>query len=256
MSIRQVLRVGVGVAVGLLMAVLPACGDQSPAGSGAGARSPEKLAAALVTEKELGDGWTILAPPETGDRSGVISDADRDKLPRMEFCAKASEESTKAVDALEWDAFRQLNLATATDSSQPTERESGDRTRPQHHIVFVQEFLMSGDAAGISKTYDALASGIRACWGEVTKYPDGEVGSSQALDVPAIGEARLGTRDIVTEPGPAGETGIWDIRNVIARDGDVLVAVTIAEITTPKVTPVIGDSEIEDILTTIAGKLS
>ena len=114
---------------------------------------------------------------------------------------------------------------------------------------------MSQDAATVTETYDALAAGIEACWDEVTTYPDGEVGRSESFEVQAIGDDRTGTREIVTEPGPARRARTWDLRYVIARDGDVLLGITIAEITTPKVESILDDATIEEIITTIADKL-
>lgn len=257
MSVQRIFE-SAGVVVLLLgMSVLSACGGESATDSDAGARSPSELAAHLVTEQDLGEGWTIVANPETEtkDDPGVITDANRDTLPRIEFCDKAGADSRAAALDLKWGAFRQLNLATPTEAAQPTDRPSDDTTRPEHDLVFVQEFLMSGTTAEIRSAYDALAAGVQACWGVTTEYPDGEVGTSESLQVPTLGDERVGSRDIVTEPGPGTEAGIWDLRSVIARDGNVLVGVTIAEVTTPAVEPVLDDAQIARILTTIVDRL-
>lgn len=260
MGIHRICRIS-GVAAGVVaMVVFAACGDDPAADSDGGPMSPEELAAVLVTAEDLGEGWSVLEGPEasTGAEPGVVTDETREMLPRIEFCAEASEESTAAADAasaLDWAAFRQLNLATETEMSQPSDPEPGTRQPPQHDLVFVQEFLISADATEVEETYDALASGIEACWGVVTTYPDGERGRSTALEVPAIGDDRVGSREVVLEPGPARRTAKWDIRNVLARDGEVLIGITIAEITTAKVEPVLDDAAIEEIITTISAKL-
>lgn len=256
MSVQRIVE-SAGVVVLLLgMSVLSACGE-SATDSDADARSPSELAAHLVTEQDLGDGWTIVANPETEteDEPGVITDANRDTLPRIEFCDKAGADSRAAALDLKWGAFRQLNLATPTEATQPTDRPSDDTMRPEHDLVFVQEFLMSGTTAETRSAYDALAAGVEACWGETTEYPDGEVGTSESLQVPTLGDERVGSRDIVKEPGPGAEAGTWDLRSVIVRDGNVLLGVTIAEVTTPTVEPVLDDAQIARILTTIVDKL-
>lgn len=82
----------------------------------------------------------------------------------------------------------------------------------------------------------------------------GRRGRSQSLDVPDVGDARVGTREVVEEPGDKPAT--WDIRNVLVRDGAVLVAVTVAEIVAgDQIEPTLDDSDVEDIITTIADKL-
>lgn len=232
------------LAAGTLL--LASCGGESGTDSGTGpgtgaVHNPEQLAAALVVPGDLGDGWAVQQPPEEADRvgPGVVTDDQRDKLPRIEFCPEASTGATEAAEGLEWQAFTQLNLDTG---------------QPRRHLVFVQEFLLSDEAARVAETYDDLESGITACLRQTTEYPDGEVGRSQSLDVPDVGEARVGTREVVEEPGDKPAT--WDIRNVLVRDGAVLMAVTVAEIVAgDQIEPTLDDSDVEDIITTIADKL-
>lgn len=245
-------RCGVALVAAMLLA-LAACGDETTTVSGQAGASPEDLAAVLVTPEDLGEGWSVTPDPETGGTSGVVSEEMRDMLPRIQFCGKASAEAVAAAKSLRWDAFRQLNLATETEMSQPTSPEPGER--PEHDLVFVQEFLMSGDPAEVEATYDALESGVRACWGERTVTEDGEKDRTLRLRVPAVGEDRVGTRDIVTEPGPGRHAAKWDLRSVLARDGEVLFSIMVAEVTTPKVEPVLDEAAVADIVTTIADKL-
>lgn len=245
-------RRSVAIASAVLL-TLAACGNETTTSSTGAGTSSEELAASLVTAEDLGDGWSVTPDPETGETSGVVSEEVRDKLPRIQLCEKASAEAVAAAKALRWEAFRQLNLATETESSQPATPKPGQP--PQHDLVFVQEFLMSGDPADVQATYDALESGIRACWGERTVTEDGEKDRTLRLRVPAVGEDRVGTRDIVTEPGPGRRAATWDLRSVLARDGEVLFSIMVAEVTTPKVDPVLDDAAVADIITTIADKL-
>jgi hypothetical protein len=250
-------RGGACLFAGLLLAVT-ACGGEPATVSGGATTSPGDLAAVLVTPSDLGQRWTTNVPPDSqpDETPGVITDANRDKLPRLEFCAKASEQVPKAADAavaLHWDAFRQLDYATETRSMTPSPTP-GDRP-PQHDIVFVQEFLLSDTPATVQQTQEALASGVDICRGEVTRYPDGEVGRILPFQAPAIGDARIGWRDVVREPGHGGHSATWDLRSVLARQGGVLVWIMVAEVATEKVTPTLSRARVNEIVTTIAAKL-
>lgn len=252
------MRIRAAVALAALVLALPACGDEPAEDSGAGPASPQELAAVLVAPEDLGEGWSVVNYPDSGAElaSGVVTEETSKMLPQFEFCDAASEESDAAADALQWVAFRQLDYDTGTETAPPTSRGPDDQARPEHHLVFVQEFLLSAPAADVEQTYDALAPGVEACWGETTEYPDGEVGSSTRLEVPDVGDDRIGTRELVEEPGPADRSATWDLRTVIARDGDVLLVIMVAEITTPGVQPMLDDATVDGYLTTIVDKLS
>lgn len=241
-----------GVAAVLLALALAGCGqDSSDDRASSDASSPEQLAAALVVDADLGTGWSTTRMPDFPELSetGVVSDEAQDMLPRMQPCEKASEEDQAVADALAWDAFRQLDLATDTPTGSPAPGRP-----PVHHLVFAQEFLGSGTADETEATYDALVSGGDACLGTETTG-DGETVRTTGMAVPDLGDASHGWRSVVTEPGPAGRTATWDLRQVLVRDGGVLLMAQVAEITTPGVETVLDDAEVESILRTMVDKL-
>jgi hypothetical protein len=123
-----------------------------------------------------------------------------------------------------------------------------------HHLVFVQEFLTSGAADEVQTTYAALAAGTAACLGRHTTK-DGETVRSTPLAVPDLGDSRYGWRDVVTEPGPPAHRTLWNLREVLVRDGEVLMMATVAEIASPGVPTVVDDAEAASIMTTMADKL-
>jgi hypothetical protein len=223
-------------------------GDSPGAGSGsswsAGAvPTAEQLASVLVTVDDLEGEWTSWEGPDASPTGvpGVVPEDQRGNLPRLEFCDKAGEASVQAAEQLRWAAFRQLNLTT------PDE--------PRSHQVFAQEFLLAGVPSEVASTYAALQAGIEACTGVTTEYGDGVVGHSRALEVPALGDASTGTHEIVEEPSPRGPA-TWDIRNVVVRDGAVLMSVQLGEVTVGKeIERVMDRATVDSIVTTIAQKL-
>jgi hypothetical protein len=154
-----------------------------------------------------------------------------------------------STDDLEWDAFRQLDLATGTPTGTPSPGHP-----PVHHLVFAQEFLASAPVDETRATYDALVSGGDACLG-TEKTRDGETVRTTGRTAPDVGDASHGWRSVVTEPGPAGRTATWDLRQVLVRDGGVLLMAQVAEITTPGVDTVLDDAEVGSIVGTMVDKL-
>ncbi|WP_107774201.1 hypothetical protein [Nocardioides sediminis] len=242
-----------GLAAALLVVALSGCGEDSTPGTTTAPepQSPETLASALVEPADLGAAWSVTRMPDFPELSetGVVSDEAQDMLPRMEPCQKATEQERAAAEDLEWDAFRQLELATGT----PTGSPSPGRP-PVHHLVFAQEFLGEGAVDETKTTYDALVSGGDACLG-TEKTRDGETVRTTGLTVPDLGDASHGWRSMVTEPGPAGRTATWDLRQVLVRDGGVLLMAQVAEITTPGVDTVLDDAEVEEMVQTMVDKL-
>ena len=243
----------IGLAAALLALALSGCGeDSTPGGTTAPERpTPETLASALVEPADLGADWSVTRMPDFPELSetGVVTDEVRPMLPQVHLCEKADDAAQEAVDALEWGAFRQLELATGT----PTESPSPGRP-PVHHLVFAQEFLASGEPEEMEATYDAVVAGADACLG-TEKTPDGESVETTELEVPVMGDASHGWRDLVTEPGPAGRTATWDLRQVLVLDGGVLLMGQVAEITTPEVATVLDDARVEEMLQTMVDKL-
>lgn len=222
-----------GIAVAAAIVVTGCGGGGTPVDNGPSAKA---LATKLVVASDLGTGWTVFDPPEGYGGPGVVTEKTRKTLPRMDFCDKASAASRKAATSLPWEAFTQQHYATGSD----------------RHLVFVQEFLLSDKAGDVRRTFDLLASGIRACEGDRSVSPDGETITQGTLDLPALGQDRTGFRDTVAEPGDNPTT--WDLRSVLVRDGTVLVGITIAEIVPPDVPKVVSDDKETTMMTTIVDK--
>lgn len=226
-------HLGASIAVAVLL--LAGCGgtDEPPPGG----PSASDLAAMLVEADDLGTGWDVNAPPEDYGSYGVVTDENRGMVPRMQFCDQAGAGSEAAASNLDWEAFTQFNYETGDD----------------RHLVFVQEFLRSDAAEDVRATYDDLAAGISACDGVRTEYPDGETGTQGSLEVPEVGDDRVGSRETVSEPGDRSAT--WDIRSLLARDGTTLIGVTVVEIVAPGTEKVLDDAEVRDLMTAIADKV-
>jgi hypothetical protein len=243
----------IGLAAAFLALALSGCGeDSAPEPTTASEPlSAETLASALVEPGDLGAGWSVTRMPDFPELSetGVVTDEVRPMLPQLHLCDQADDEAQQAVDALEWGAFRQLDLDTGT----PSESPSPGRP-PMHHLVFAQEFLASDEPDGMEATYDAIVAGADACLG-TEKTPDGETVQTTELDVPDMGDASHGWRSVVTEPGPAGRSATWDLRQVLVLDGGVLLMGQVAEITTPEVATVLDDAGVEEMLQTMVDKL-
>lgn len=222
-------RTSASVVVAALL--LAGCGstDEPPPGG----PSASELAGTLVEADDLGTGWAVNAPPEDYGGYGVVTDENRGMVPKLQFCDRASADAVAAASELDWEAFTQVNYETGND----------------RHLVFVQEFLRSDTADDVRQTYADLASGIRACEGVRSEYPDGEVGTQSSLDVPEVGDDRVGSRELVSEPG--GSAATWDIRSLLARDGTTLIGVTVVEIVAPGTEKVLDDGDVRDLMTTI-----
>ena len=212
-----------------------ACGGGTPVDNGPSAKA---LAAKLVAASDLGTGWTVYDPPEGYGGPGVVTEKSRKTIPRMDFCDKASAASRKTATGLPWKAFTQHHFATGSD----------------RHLVFLQEFLLSDKAGDVRRTFDLLTEGIQACEGDRSVSPDGETITQSALDLPALGQDRIGFRDTIAEPGD--NPTMWDLRSVLVRDGTVLIGITIAEIVPPGVPKVISDDQATTMMTTIVDKAS
>lgn len=227
----------------LLLAAGGGCGSDNgslPTDGGAvPVASAEQLAGMLVTAGDLEGEWT---PWERfaewpGGKPGVIPEDQRPLLPRIEPCAEAGAAAAEAARKLTWQAFTQLHLKGAD---------------PAKNMVFVQEFLLAGDAAAIQSTFAALRDGMVACLGKQTETPDGEICTSQAAEVPAVGDDRIAERDLVDEPGGRAT---WDGRQALVRDGTVLMGVTVFEVMLGESTKLLGVDDLDAILTAAARKL-
>jgi hypothetical protein len=195
--------------------MLAACGDDEDSSPTA-----EQLAAQLVTVDSFEGDWTINAGPPDGTdlTSGIVPEDQRDMLPTVELCDAASVEAQDAAESLTWMAFRQLDL----DEDDPIDPPS-DRTG---HMVFVQQFLTSGDDDELAATFELLRSGSEACFGPIAAADEGP-GQAEAMPVPAVGDARFGVLTTIEEAGGSAE---WRLHNAFVLDDDVMMSFLVVDI--------------------------
>jgi hypothetical protein len=195
--------------------VLAACGDEQDAPPTA-----EQLAAQLVTVDSFDGDWTINAGPDDGTdmTSGVIPEDQRDMLPTVELCDAASPEAQAAVESLTWMAFRQLDLDEDDPIDPPNDRAG--------HMVFVQQFMTSGDGDELAATFELLRSGSEACFGPIAAGEEGP-GQAVAMPVPSVGDARFGVLTTIEEAGGWAE---WRLHNAFVVDNDVLMSFLVVDI--------------------------
>lgn len=228
-------RVMVWSAAGAVLFV--ACATEPP--------TSEDLAAALVDVGDFEGEWTIDLGPdeETQPLSGVVTDEQRDLLPSIDLCDAASDEADAVVDRLEWKAFRQLNRSVDDSVNLPTDREG--------HIVFVQEFLLSGAARDLAADFDALRSGLDSCLGDI---PAGEEGPGfvSAVSLSDVGDQRAG---FLYEIGEAGGSGTWYVYSVLVREGDVLLSMTVADVVMGDLEPIIDLPSVDEMIRVAVDKL-
>ena len=206
----------------------------------------EQLASVLVAEGDYEGMWTVNVPPDAQmGVSGVVSEEQQAMLPRLELCDRASAESRAAVEALRWQAFRQLDQS----EENPIDMASGDRVG---HMIFVQEFLTSGDPAEIEATFTALRDGMRACQGEIPAGDEGP-GMTEPMAIPDVGDDRYGD---LTNLGEAGGGAYWLLHNSLVRQGTVLMDLQVVDIVMGEgVEPEYTTEDIATFLTTAVEKL-
>lgn len=228
----------VGLGLTAVLALGGCGGDDDPGSAAPAGPTASQLAASLVDAGDLGAGWAVLQPPAEYGGVGVVTDKNRELVPRLDLCDDAPAGSRSAASDLAWEAFTQVNF------------ETGD----ERHLIFVQEFLRSDEADAVRTSYDLIAAGMRACRGARSVTDDGETIVESAFDVPALGAARIGNRQLVTEPGPASGAATWDLRQVLVRDGTRLVGVTVAEIRAPGRAATLDEDGIAELITTVVDK--
>lgn len=211
----------------------------------------EEVASSLLRTTDFDGEWTILSPPEWADAatSGVVPDALRDMLPRLELCDRADPDALAAADDLAWMAFRQLDLAVDDPIEPP-----GDVTGPTEsagHMVFVQEFLVSDEPDEIEATFELLRDGMAACLGDIPAGEEGP-GSVATMTIPEVGDDRYGTLTLVEEAGGGAE---WRLHGALVRQGPVLMSLVIVDIRAGDVEPYSSDAEIAGIIQTAADRL-
>ena len=220
--------------------------SDEPAWSQGAVPTAGQLASVLVTVDDFDGTWTVNVPPGSQMATpGVVPEDQQQMLPTIELCAKASEESRSAADALRWQAFRQLDQS----EQDPIDMAAGDRVG---HMIFVQEFLMSGDPAEVEKTFDALREGMRACQGKIPAGEEGP-GETEPMSIPEVGDDRYGELTTMEE---AGGGAYWLLHNSLVRQGPVLMDLQVVDIVMGNgVQPVFTTEDIGTFLTTAVEKL-
>jgi hypothetical protein len=234
------------VAATLLLSACAGKGSEPASPSSTAVPTAGELASALVTADDYDGTWTVNVPPDSQMATpGVVPESQQGLLPKLKFCAKASEESRSAADALRWQAFRQLDQS----EKDPIDMATGDRVG---HLIFVQEFLMSGDPAEVETTFNALRAGIRACHGKIPAGDEGP-GKSEPMTIPAVGDDRYGELTTLEE---AGGRAYWLLHNSLVRQGPVLMDLQVVDIVMGAgVQPVFTTEDIGTFISTAVEKL-
>lgn len=188
--------------------------------SGSAVPTADQLASSLVTVDDYEGDWTVDPGPDDapGSPSGTLSPEQQEMLPGLEMCEAAGPQSRAAAEGLRWKAFRQLDLAEDDPISPPGDRKG--------HMVFVQEFLTSGEPAEIERTFDLLRDGMKACLGDIPTGEEGP-GTAEAMAVPSVGDDRYGVLTTVEEAGGWAE---WRLHNTLVRQGAVLMLMDVVDI--------------------------
>lgn len=207
--------------------------------------STQQLAEALLRPIDLDGSWKLNAGPQGADLSttGIIDETNRDKLPHMELCDTASQASKDALNAIEWQAFRQMDK-TVDDPIQPPKDREG-------HMIFVQEWLTSGAADSLSETFDDVSGAFAECLGDL---PAGQEGSGTVTDVSIkpIGDQRVAA---LARFGEAGGVGTWNIYSVFIRAGTVLMGLTAVDIVMGDLQPELTLDVLDHILAAALSKV-
>lgn len=211
-----------------------------------GSSNPTKVAASLLKPGDLSGEWSLNIGQ--GDfrlpESGEITDAERKYLPTMDVCDAASQESIDVTKKLTWEAFRQLDLKVDDPIDVPRDR--------QGQMVFLQEFLMSGDPKELSGMLQDLSVGIEQCQGDIPAGEEGP-GSMSKIDIAPVGDESVAARYTIEE---AGGGGTWNIHVAFVRTGSILASLSVVDIVLGDSAPVIDQAAFEKILSTAVTKAS
>lgn len=182
----------------------------------------EDLSGMLLAASDLEGEWVLFNGPQGGDEmvdpSGILTDEQRELVPSFDLCDRANDDARRVAETLRPIVFRQMNLVVDDEIDPPLDRSG--------HMVFLQEFLYVGDPDEIEESFDLVRAGMVECFGEI---PAGEEGPGFAaeLEVPDVGEDRLGVLMTVEEAGGWAE---WRIQEVLMRDGPVLMKFVLVDI--------------------------
>ena len=94
------------------------------------------------------------------------------------------------------------------------------------HMVFVQQFLTSGDDDELAATFELLRSGSEACFGPIEAGEEGP-GQAEAMPIPEVGDARFGVLTTIEEAGGWAE---WRLHNAFVLDDDVMMSFLVVDI--------------------------
>lgn len=236
MRMRDVM---VGSVVVFIVSALVSCGgdDAVP--------TAEELSASVVMVDDFEGEWTLFAGPEDDqqlDPSGILTDEQRDLVPSFELCDRASDEARSVADSLRPLVFRQMDLAVDDEIDPPFDRTG--------HMIFMQQFLYAGDSDEMAESFDLVREGMLECLGEMPAGEEGP-GFAEELEVPEVGDDRLGVLITMEEAGGWAE---WRIHEVLMRDGPVLMQFVVVDIRAG-VEPYFTTEEFGEMVRTVAAKL-
>ena len=190
--------------------------------------STQELADALLVPDDLEGSWNLNPGPEGADLSqaGIIDDTNRDKLPQYQVCEAATPASREALNSIKWQAYRQIDKVVDNEIKPPKDREG--------HMIFVQEWLTSGESDELELVFDDISAAFKECLGDIPAGEEGP-GTVAEVDIEPIGDQRVAA---LTQFEEAGGVGTWNIYSVFIRAGTVLMGATAVDI-------VMGDLEQE-----------
>lgn len=207
--------------------------------------STQELADRLLVASDLEGTWKSNTGPAGANLSttGIIDDANRDKLPQFELCDKVSQESRDALKVVEWQAFRQVDKEVDNPITPPKDREG--------HMIFVQEWLVSGESNELELIFNDISGAFKECLGDI---PTGEEGPGQIteVEIEPIGDQRVAALAQFEE---AGGVGTWNIYSVFIRAGTVLMGATAVDIVMGDLEPELKIADLDKILSTALSKL-
>lgn len=218
---------------------LVSCGDDDSI------PTAEELSESLITADDLEGEWTLSKGPDDDqklDPSGILTDEQRELVPSFDLCDRADEDAQRVAETLRPLLFRQMDL-TVDDGIDPPFDRSG-------HMIFMQQFMYAGDPGEMEESFDIVKSGMLACLGELPAGEEGP-GFAEELDVPEVGDDRLGVLMTMEEAGGWAE---WRIQEALLRDGPILMKFVVVDIRAGD-DPYFTTEEFGDMVSTAAAKL-
>lgn len=206
--------------------------------------SAQQLADGLLVADDLEGNWKLNSGPDGADLSttGIIDDNNRDKLPQLELCEAASQESRDALNAIQRQAFRQIDKTVDNAIKPPKDREG--------HMIFVQEWLTSGEPDELELVFDDISAAVKECLGDIPAGEEGP-GTITEAEIEPIGDQRVAALAQFEE---AGGVGTWNIYSVFIRAGTVLMGVTAVDIVLGDLEPELTVADLNEILSTALAK--